>query len=69
MTIIDQARRNVLKRDLDGIWYSIPENLSDTFIRMLEEIQNAEFMAPEWFQANDEFATTFCSYARVENAA
>lgn len=67
-TIITQ-RHNILKKDLDGVWYSIPENLSNSFICALEDIQNAEFMSDEWFRASDEFNTVFESYAKVENAA
>jgi hypothetical protein len=58
------TRPNVLKKDNDGHWYSIPENMVDSFIQMVEAIQNAEFMSDEWYEATDELNDQFGSYMK-----
>jgi hypothetical protein len=53
------ATKNILKKDCDGHWYSIPENQVDHFIQLVESIQNSEFMSDEWYNANDELSDQF----------
>ncbi len=56
---------NILKKDNDDNWYSIPQNMEDEFIRLNEAIQNADFMSDEWWEASTEFDSTFEPYTRA----
>lgn len=47
------AEKNVLKKDADGHWYSIPSNEVDSFVEAVEAVMLAEFMSIEWYDAND----------------
>ena len=69
MTTIIQQRHNILKKDLDGHWYSIPEYLVNSFVQSVESIQNAEFMTDEWYEANDDFNNQFASYMKGEHVS
>ena len=57
-------RANVLKKDMDGNWYSLPWYLEDDFIRTTEGIQNAEYLSPEWFEGHAELSTLFGVYLK-----
>lgn len=57
-------RPNVFKKDADGHWYSLPENMVDMFIQAVESIMLAEFMSDEWHDANDYLNDAFGEYMR-----
>ena len=58
------TRQNVLKKDANGHWYSIPENEVNAFIQASEAIELSEFMSDEWYDANDELSNCFGCYMR-----
>lgn len=57
-------RPNLLKKDTDGRWYSIPEVEVDAFVAADEAVENAEFMSTEWFEAKNDLDAQFGSYRR-----
>jgi hypothetical protein len=58
------TRPNILKKDANGQWYSIPEIEVSSFIQMSEAIELAEFLSREWYTANDELNERFGCYMR-----
>ena len=64
MNTIITVKHNILKKDNDGYWYSIPENMVDSFIQLSESVQNAQFMSDAWYAADDEFSREFNSYRK-----
>ncbi len=52
-------RPNILKKDADGRWYSIPVAEEESFVQAVESIMNAEFMSSEWHEANDDLNSRF----------
>jgi hypothetical protein len=56
------ATKNVLKKDVNGDWYSIPENLIEVFIRVNEEIQNSDMFSSDWHAACFELDEHFKEY-------
>lgn len=58
------AEKNVLKKDADGRWYSMPPNMEDSFVQATEAVMLAEFMSTEWYEANDDLNDRFGSYMR-----
>lgn len=59
-------RTNLLKKDSDGRWYSIPEAEVDAFIAAAEAVENAEFMSNEWFEAVSDLDIRYGSYRKEE---
>lgn len=59
------AEKNILKRDNDDRWYSIPPNMVDSFIQAVEEISLAEWGSDEWGEACDDLDNRFGEY-RIE---
>lgn len=66
MNTLLETKHNVLKKDCDGHWYSIPDDEVDNFIQAIEAIQNAEFMSEEWYSANDDLNDRFGCYMKAE---
>ena len=60
------AQHNILKKDSDGRWYSIPAAEEDSFIQAVEAIMLADFMSPEWYAADDDLTNRFGSYLRED---
>lgn len=60
------VERNLLLKDLDGHWYSIPAKLEDEFKSMREAIILADWGSEDWYQANDDFGDTFTQYMKGE---
>lgn len=58
--------RNLLKRDGDGNWYSLPPDLAEVFDQAVEDIQLAEFLSEEWHEANDNLLNQFGKYMKGE---
>lgn len=58
------AEKNVLKKDADGHWYSIPANEADSFVQAVEAVMLAEFMSDDWYDANDDLNDRFGIYMR-----
>lgn len=58
------ATPNVLKKDYNGLWYSLPENMVDSFIDMNEEIQNSEWFSVNWFNAISSMNDMFTEYLK-----
>lgn len=60
MTITLQERpANLLKKDNDGRWYSIPPHMVDTFTQIVEAAQNSDMFSHEWNQATDDLNDLF----------
>ena len=63
MTIaVAEKSGNILKKDAEGYWYSLPPNQVDSFVYAVEETVNAEFMSSEWYSAWEEVNNNFGSY-------
>lgn len=58
------AERNILVKDADGNWYSIPSGMEQEFIRLKEDTINAEFGTAEWHTANAEMQEAFGAYLK-----
>jgi hypothetical protein len=64
MTTQLATRPNILKKDADGQWYSLPEVEVDSFIHASEAVELADFMSSDWHSAKDELSHRFGSYRR-----
>lgn len=60
----ETIEKNILKRDADGHWYSLPPALSESFGSAVEAILNAEFLSEEWYDANDSLNDQFGKYMK-----
>ncbi len=60
------TERNLLVKDLDGHWYSIPASIEENFKIMKEAIILAEWGSNEWYTANDDFNDAFGQYMKGE---
>jgi hypothetical protein len=60
------TRPNILKKDANGQWYSIPEIEVAGFIQMSEAIELAEFLSHAWYEANNELNERFGYYLRAD---
>jgi hypothetical protein len=58
------TRHNILKKDADGRWYSIPEAEVDAFIAASEAVENAEFMSSDWFEARNDLDNRYGTYRK-----
>jgi hypothetical protein len=63
-TAIADKSSNVLKKDADGHWYSIPAAEVDAFVQAVEAVMLAEFMSDEWYEATDDLNDRYGSYMR-----
>lgn len=54
--------KNILKRDYDDRWYSMPPNMVDSFIQAVEAISLAEWGSREWEEAGDDLDNRFGEY-------
>jgi len=54
----------VLKKDTDGHWYAIPENMVASFVQAVEAIELAEWLSDEWYDATDYLNDTFGEYMK-----
>lgn len=63
-TAIAEKSTNVLKKDADGHWYSIPANEVDGFVQAVEAVMLAEFMSDEWYEATDDLNDRYGCYMR-----
>lgn len=66
MTTALTDRPNVLKKDADGRWYSIPSNEEDAFVQAVEATMLSEFMTAEWNEANDDLESQYGQYRKDE---
>ena len=62
----DTTERNILKKDNDGHWYSLPPKEVDAFVQAVEAVLNADFMSDEWYEANDDLNDRFGQYVRSD---
>jgi hypothetical protein len=62
-TLIDRPK-NILKKDWDGHWYSIPEKMLDHFIQLVETVENSEIFSNEWYDAIDDLENEFGEYRK-----
>jgi len=62
--MITLAKRNILRKDCNGFWYSIPEEMVDQFIQLSETVENSETISDEWHSAQDEFDNVFGSFLK-----
>lgn len=62
--ITEITNPNILRKDPDGNWYSIPEHLDKTFIAMKEELMTFDWGSKEWDNVNDDFADIFGQYLK-----
>ncbi|MCX7595654.1 MAG: hypothetical protein N2235_18230 [Fischerella sp.] len=58
------GEKNILVKDLNGYWYSIPSSLEEDFKIMREAIELAEWGSDEWFQRCDDFSAQFGSFIK-----
>lgn len=58
------TRPNLLKKDADGRWYSIPVAEEDAFVHAAEAVELADFMSIEWHETQDDLNNRFGSYRR-----
>jgi len=65
-TALADRPKNVLKKDYDDRWYSLPPNMVDSFIQAVEAISLAEWGSDEWEEAGDELDNRFGEY-RLED--
>lgn len=65
MNTATMQQPNILKKDCDGYWYSIPPSEEEMFVNLIEAIQNSEFMSEEWHLATDEFNHQFGGHMRA----
>ena len=56
------AEKNVLKKDADGNWYSLPANEVDSFVQAVEAVMLADFGSGEWYESQDDLNSRFGSY-------
>lgn len=63
-TVIE--KQNLLVKDLDGRWYSIPSQREEEFKALKEAIILADWCSGEWYDANDEFNNIFGQYLKDE---
>lgn len=66
MTTLLATRPNVLKKDADGRWYSLPENEVSAFIQAAEDVELADFMSTCWHEAQDNLNIRFGEYLRED---
>jgi len=57
--------KNIIKKSYHGNRYSIPENYSRLFVRMDEDIQNAEYNSKEQQVAIDLFDDEFAGFEKA----
>jgi len=58
------TRPNILRKDADGRWYSIPAGEEDAFVNAAEAVELADFMSHEWHEAQDDLNNRFGAYRR-----
>lgn len=58
--------RNILVKDGDGNWYTIPPSLEQEFTRLKEECISADFGSDEWYAATSEMSDTFGVHAKAD---
>jgi hypothetical protein len=58
------VEKNVLRKDHDGQWYSLPTKMVDPFIQANEDIMNADFMSTDWSAAVNELSDQFGQYLK-----
>jgi hypothetical protein len=56
--------RNILVKDADGVWYSIPPDLEREFIRIKEDTINYEFGSSDWHDSVQEMRDSFESFIK-----
>lgn len=55
---------NIIRKDVDDTFYSIPENMLDTFVELQEDITEADIGSDDWFDAKVEFRDLFGDYVK-----
>jgi len=65
-TALADRPKNVLKKDYDDRWYSLPPNMVDSFIQAVEAISLAEWGSDEWWEAGDDLDNRFGEYRLEE---
>ena len=63
-TLLAERPKNVLKKDYDDRWYSLPPNMVDSFIQAVEAISHAEWGSDEWMAAGDALDADFGEYRK-----
>lgn len=63
-TAIAKKSINVIKKDSDNHWYSIPAGEVDAFVQAVEAVVLAEFMSDNWYEAHDDLNNRFGCYMR-----
>jgi hypothetical protein len=65
-TALATKPKNILKRDYDDRWYSLPANMVDPFIQAVEAISLAEWGSREWYEAGDDLDNRFGEYRKEQ---
>lgn len=60
--------RKIIRKDMDGYEYAIPEKLVQPFTYLVEAITNAEWDSNEYHELNSEFEVDYACYRRTEYA-
>lgn len=63
---IATTEKNILVKDLEGTWYSIPPSMKSDFEEMKEVIIDAPSLSSEWFDAVSNFNETFGQFVKEE---
>jgi len=58
------AERNLLVRDADGNWYSIPPKTEPEFLSLREEMFDLDSSSDEYFDARTRLEESFGTYVR-----
>jgi hypothetical protein len=63
-TALADRPKNVLKKDYDDRWYSMPPKMVDSFIQAVEAISHAEWGSNEWWGACADLDDRFGEYRK-----
>lgn len=63
-TALLDCPKNILKRDYDEKWYSIPPGMEDEFTYALEQTALTEWGTDEYWEAVNYFEQNFCEYKK-----
>jgi hypothetical protein len=58
------VERNLIVRDADGEWYSIPPNMEKEFISLREEMFELDTSSEEYFDARSRLEEAFGTYVK-----
>jgi hypothetical protein len=63
-TLLAERPKNILKKDYDDRWYSLPPKMVDSFIQAVEAISLAVWGSEEWWRAGADLDDRFGEYRK-----